>query len=245
MGLMATTKHKDIDQATQERSQQHQAAVDEFNAALNKSGKSVTRMTNQCQAIGTAMNTAGLDSTAIQDIQPPRWQTILPIQHEDTDGSIKILLGIATGLTATAWGGRILSLGAASFTIGRIALGPIAILTMPMQILVGAKIAGRRERNADHQAEILSSYLANIETQFKAFPAPLEQCRESAKLIEVNLYTTTKRIKHTPKSIDTEDIEQIRSLTQEAQQTADDFSHLSDAIQEQFRTDLGQTPCPD
>ena len=243
MGLMATTRHKEIDQANRERLEQHQSAVDEFNAAINKSGKSVTRMTDQCRATGTAMKTAGLDSTVTPEIEQPQWQTILPIQLEDTDSSVKIFLSIAAGLTATAWGGRILSLGVASFTIGRIALGPIAILTMPVQILVGAKIAGHRERNASRQAEILSGYLTSIEERFEAFPTPLEQCRESAKIIETGLYTNNKRINHNPKSINPEIVEQIHSLARQAQTTADDFSRLTQAIREQFKTDQEPTPC--
>ena len=243
IGMMATTRHKETDQANQERSEQHQSAVDELNAALNKSGKSVTRMTDQCRAIGTTMETTGLDSTVIPEIEQPQWQTILPIQPEDTDGSFKILLSIAAGLTATAWESRILSLGVANFTIGRIALGPIAILTIPVQILTGAKIAEHRERNAARQAQILSSYLASVEAKFEAFPAPLEQCRESAKIIENGLYTNNQRINQNPESIDHEIVEKIHSLAREAQTTTDDFSRLAQAIREQFKTDQEPTPC--
>ena len=195
MGMMATTAHKEIDQANRERSEQHQSAVDELNTALNKSGKSVTRMTDQCRAIRTALETTGLDPTVIPRIEQPQWQTILPIQPENIDGPVKIFLGIAASMTNTTWGGGILSLGVANFTIRRIALAPIAILTMPVQVLVGAKTAGKRERNAARQAETLSSYLASVEAEFEAFPAPLERCRESAKIIETSLYTNNRLFK--------------------------------------------------
>lgn len=243
MGLMATTRHKEIDQANRERSEQHQSAADKLNTALNQSGKSVNRMTDQCRAIGTAMETTGLDSTMIPRIEQPQWQTILPIQPEDIDGSVKIFLGITTRMTTTAWGGHILSLGVANFTIRRIALGAIEILTMALQILIGARTARHRERNAARQAETLSSYLASIEAEFEAFPAPLEQCRESAKIIETSLYTNNRRINHNPESISPETVETIHYLAREAQTTANDFSRLAQKIREQFKTDQKPKPC--
>lgn len=79
------------------------------------------------------------------------WTLVGAFGTAATGTAINALSGAAAGAATAAWIGRAATLGLAGMTAGRVALGPIALLSMPVQAAIGAKVAGNRERKAIQQ----------------------------------------------------------------------------------------------
>lgn len=79
------------------------------------------------------------------------WTLVGAFGTAATGTAISALSGAAAGAATAAWIGRAATLGLAGMTAGRVALGPIALLSMPVQAAIGAKVAGNRERKAIQQ----------------------------------------------------------------------------------------------
>ena len=79
------------------------------------------------------------------------WTLIGAFGTAATGTAISALSGAAASAATAAWLGRAATLGLAGMTAGRVALGPIAALSLPVQLAIGAKVAGNRERRAIQQ----------------------------------------------------------------------------------------------
>ena len=79
------------------------------------------------------------------------WTLVGALGTAATGTAISTLSGAASGAATAAWIGRAATLGLAGMTAGRVALGPIALLSAPVQVAIGAKVAGNKERRAIQQ----------------------------------------------------------------------------------------------
>ena len=79
------------------------------------------------------------------------WTLVGALGTAATGTAISTLSGAAAGAATAAWIGRAATLGLAGMTAGRVALGPIALLSAPVQVAIGAKVAGNKERRAIQQ----------------------------------------------------------------------------------------------
>ena len=79
------------------------------------------------------------------------WTLVGAFGTAATGTAISALSGAAAGAATAAWIGRAATFGLVGMTAGRVALGPIAMLSAPVQIAIGAKVAGNRERRAIEQ----------------------------------------------------------------------------------------------
>ena len=79
------------------------------------------------------------------------WTLVGAFGTAATGTAISALSGAAASAATAAWLGRAATLGLAGMTAGRVALGPIAALSLPVQLAIGAKVAGNRERRAIQQ----------------------------------------------------------------------------------------------
>ena len=101
------------------------------------------------------------------------WTLVGALGTAATGTAISTLSGAASGAATAAWIGRAATLGLAGMTAGRVALGPIALLSAPVQVAIGAKVAGNKERRAiqqyqaatkemDHREGIMSDLKGNL-----------------------------------------------------------------------------------
>ena len=91
------------------------------------------------------------------------WTLVGAFGTAATGTAISALSGAAAGAATAAWIGRAATLGLAGMTAGRVALGPIALLSMPVQAAIGAKVAGNRERQAIRQFKDQTQEMNRIE----------------------------------------------------------------------------------
>ena len=91
------------------------------------------------------------------------WTLVGAVGTAATGTAISTLSGAAAGAATAAWIGRAATFGLAGATAGRFALGPIALLSLPVQAAIGAKIAGNKERNRIRQLENARAEMDRIE----------------------------------------------------------------------------------
>ena len=113
------------------------------------------------------------------------WTLVGAFGTAATGTAIGTLSGAAAGATTAAWIGRAATLGLGGMTAGRVALGPIALLSLPVQVGIGAKIAGNKERRAIRQYRTAVDEMARRESILADYKQPLvEQDRRSSLLHE-------------------------------------------------------------
>lgn len=91
------------------------------------------------------------------------WTLVGAFGTAATGTSIGTLSGAAAGAATAAWIGRAATLGLGGMTAGRVALGPIALLSLSVQVGIGAKIAGNKERRAILQYQAAADKMACCE----------------------------------------------------------------------------------
>ena len=92
------------------------------------------------------------------------------------------------GRAATAaWIGRAATLGLAGMTAGRVALGPIALLSAPVQVAIGAKVAGNKERRAIQQYQAATKEMDRREGIMSDLKGNLAEHDRQANSIAANL----------------------------------------------------------
>lgn len=98
-----------------------------------------------------------------------------------TGVAISSLSGAAAGAATAAWIGRAATLGLGGMTAGRVALGPIALASLPVQAAIGAKISGIRERNAIANYDAAKEEMDRREAIVTRCTPILRECRPMAR----------------------------------------------------------------
>ena len=108
-----------------------------------------------------------------------------------TGTAISTLSGAAAGAATAAWIGRAATFGLAGATGGRLALGPIALVSLPVQAAIGAKLAGNRERNAIRRYKKAAEDMTRREQRMAESKQPLLDQARRAELLATNLSRRT------------------------------------------------------
>ena len=111
-----------------------------------------------------------------------------------TGTAISTLSGAAAGEATAAWIGRTATFGLAGATAGRLALGPIALVSLPVQAAIGAKLAGNRERNAIRRYKKAAEDMTRREQRMAEFKQPLLDQARRAELLATNLSRRTGQL---------------------------------------------------
>ena len=161
------------------------------------------------------------------------WTLVGAFGTAATGTAINALSGAAAGAATAAWIGRAATLGTAGMTAGRFALGPIALLSVPVQLGIGYWVSGKREKNAKHRYAQQSREMAGRESLMSEFEQDLLRQRQDANRIIAGLYRHTDQLeREDPDSTEARlaaermdaDMRQAVALTLE-------FSRTIDAIQ--------------
>ncbi len=164
------------------------------------------------------------------------WTLVGALGTAGTGVAISSLSGAAAGAATAAWIGRAATLGMGGMTVGRIALGPIALISLPIQGAIGAKIAGNRERNA------IKAY---SEAEWKMDRVDLMTRQESPNLSRAGREArkmTTDTIRHIgqaetaqPESQDAQDaVARIAEDMKQAEKLIQEFAKVHKQIESTF-----------
>lgn len=116
------------------------------------------------------------------------WTLVGTFGTAATGTAINALSGAAAGAATAAWLGRAATLGLAGMTAGRVALGPIAALSLPVQLAIGAKVAGNRERRAIKQFQDAKERLDKYDGIMSDLKAKLAEHDRRANSTSASLY---------------------------------------------------------
>ena len=111
-----------------------------------------------------------------------------------TGVAISSLAGAAAGAATAAWIGRAATLGLGGMTAGRIALGPIALASLPVQVAIGAKVAGHRERKAIAQYDAAETEMVRREGIVNRCTPALQEYRQRARQIASSMARHTDQL---------------------------------------------------
>ena len=111
-----------------------------------------------------------------------------------TGVAISSLSGAAAGAATAAWIGRAATLGLGGMTAGRVALGPIALASLPVQAAIGAKIAGNRERKAIANYNAAMREMDRRETIVSRCTPSLRECRPMARQVSTTMGRHTHQL---------------------------------------------------
>ena len=111
-----------------------------------------------------------------------------------TGVAISALSGAAAGAATAAWIGRAATLGLGGMTAGRVALGPIALASLPVQAAIGAKIAGNRERKAIAKYDAAMTEIERREAIVSQHTPSLQKCRQRARQLSTAMTRHTDQL---------------------------------------------------
>ena len=115
------------------------------------------------------------------------WTLVGALGTAATGTAISTLSGAAAGAASAAWIGRAATLGLAGMTAGRVALGPIALLSAPVQVDIGAKVAGNKERRAIQQYQAATKEMGRREGIMSNLKGNLAEHDQRANSTAANL----------------------------------------------------------
>ena len=115
------------------------------------------------------------------------WTIVGAFGTSATGAAISALSGAAAGAATAAWIGKAATLGIAGMTAGRVALGPIALLSAPVQVAIGAKVAGNREQRAIQRYNEATSAFEHVENIMSDLKAKLAEHDRTANGTAANL----------------------------------------------------------
>ena len=115
------------------------------------------------------------------------WTLVGALGTAATGTAISTLSGAAASAATAAWIGRAATLGLAGMTAGRVALGPIALLSAPVQVAIGAKVAGNRERRAIQRFQETTDAIDHVEGIMSDLKAKLVEHNRIANGTVANL----------------------------------------------------------
>ena len=122
------------------------------------------------------------------------WTLVGAFGTAATGTAISALSGAAAGAATAAWIGRAATLGTAGMTAGRFALGPIALLSVPVQLGIGYWVAGKREKNAKQRYAEQSREMEEREGLMAEFEQDLLRQRSDASRIIASLSRQTDQL---------------------------------------------------
>ena len=122
------------------------------------------------------------------------WTLVGAFGTAATGTAISALSGAAVGAATAAWIGRAATLGTAGMTAGRFALGPIALLSVPVQLGIGYWVAGKREKNAKQRYAEESREMEEREGLMDEFEQDLLRQRRDASRIIASLSGHTDQL---------------------------------------------------
>ena len=122
------------------------------------------------------------------------WTLVGAFGTAATGTAIGTLSGAAAGAATAAWIGRAATLGLGGMTAGRVALGPIALLSLPVQVGIGAKIAGNKERRAIRQYRTAVDEMARRESILADYKQPLMEQDRRSSLLHENIVRHTAQL---------------------------------------------------
>ena len=122
------------------------------------------------------------------------WTLVGAFGTAATGTAISALSGAAAGAATAAWIGRAATLGTAGMTAGRFALGPIALLSVPVQLGIGYWVAGKREKNAKQRYAEQSREMEEREGLMAEFEQDLLRQRRDASRIIASLSRHTDQL---------------------------------------------------
>ena len=122
------------------------------------------------------------------------WTLVGALGTAATGTAIHTLSGAAAGAATAAWIGRAATLGLAGMTAGRFALGPIALLSMPVQVAIGAKVAGHRERKGIRQLQDSIKVMDRRDSIMSDLKVKLEDNSRQANTTAANLSRHTGQL---------------------------------------------------
>jgi hypothetical protein len=115
------------------------------------------------------------------------WTLVGALGTAATGTAISTLSGAAVGAATAAWIGRAATFGIAGATAGRFALGPIALISLPVQAAIGAKLAGNNERRRIRQFEDATADMHRTEQAITDLRNQLSQESRQAERICANI----------------------------------------------------------
>lgn len=122
------------------------------------------------------------------------WTLVGAFGTAATGTAISTLSGAAVGAATAAWIGRAATFGLAGATAGRFALGPIALLSLPVQVGIGAKIAGIKERRAIQQYQAATDEMTRREGIMAEFKQSLMEQDRRSHLVHENISRHTVQL---------------------------------------------------
>ena len=164
------------------------------------------------------------------------WALVGTFGTAATGTAISALSGAAAGAATAAWIGRAATLGTAGMTAGRFALGPIALLSVPVQLGIGYWVAGKREKNAKQRYAEESREMEEREGLMAEFEQDLLRQRRDADRIIASLSRHTDQLeREDPESDDAQRAaERMDADMRQAVALRLDFSQAVNAIQDKL-----------
>ena len=161
------------------------------------------------------------------------WTLVGAFGTAATGTAISALSGAAAGAATAAWIGRAATLGTAGMTAGRFALGPIALISIPVQLGIGYWVSGKRAKNAELQYAEQSRQMAEREDLMSNFKQDLLQQGQDANRIIASLHRHTDQLERVDPESDEARLAADRMETdmREAVSLRLRFSQTNDAVQ--------------
>ena len=122
------------------------------------------------------------------------WALVGAFGTASTGTAISALSGAAAGTATLAWIGRAATFGTVGMTAGRVALGPIALVSIPVQVGIGYWVSGKREKNAKQRYAEQSRQMAEHEGLMSEFEQELLRQRQDASRIIASLSRHTDQL---------------------------------------------------
>ena len=167
------------------------------------------------------------------------WTLVGAFGTAATGTAISALSGAAAGAATAAWIGRAATLGTAGMTAGRFALGPIALISIPVQLGIGYWVSGKRAKNAELQYAEQSRQMAKREDCMSHFKHDLLQQGQDANRIIASLHRHTDQLERADPESDEARLAANRMETdmREAVALRLQFSQTNDEIQTKLSSD--------
>ena len=167
------------------------------------------------------------------------WTLVGAFGTAATGTAIGALSGAAAGAATAAWIGRAATLGTAGMTAGRFALGPIALLSIPVQLGIGYWVSGKREKNATQRYAEQSREMTEREGLMSEFEQVLLRQRQDANRIIAGLSRHTDQLEREDPESDEARLaaERMDADMRQAVALRLEFSQTNDAIQAKLVSD--------
>ena len=164
------------------------------------------------------------------------WTLVGALGTAGTGVAISSLSGAAAGAATAAWIGRVATLGMGGMTAGRIALGPIALISLPVQGAIGAKIAGNRERNAIKAYAKAEQKMGKVDLTIQQESPNLSNAGQKARQITTDMTRHVGQAETAqPGSQDAQDaVARLATDMSQAEELIKEFARIHNRIESDF-----------